>query len=61
MVWALAFEIAVALIIGFVVLRAQSASLVSRIDELEIIDRSSSILRKSQVGGRLLERRRSRR
>jgi hypothetical protein len=61
MVWVLAFEIAVALIIGFVVLRAQSASLVSRIDELEIIDRSSSILRKSQVGGRLLERRRSRR
>ena len=52
MVWVLAFEIAVALIIGFVVLRSQSASLVGRIDELEIIDRGSSILRKSQVGGR---------
>ena len=35
MVWVLAFEIAVALIIGFVVLRSQSASLVGRIDELE--------------------------
>jgi len=52
MVWVLAFEIAVALYIGFVVLRSQSASLVGRIDELEIIDRGSSILRKSQVGGR---------
>jgi hypothetical protein len=52
MVWVLAFEIAVALIIGFVVLRSQSASLVGRIDELEIIDRGSSISRKSRVGGR---------
>ena len=52
MVWVLAFEIAVALIIGFVVLRSQSASLVGRIDELEIIDRGSSILKKSWVGGR---------
>jgi hypothetical protein len=34
-VWVLAFEISVALIIGFVVLRSQSASLVGRIDELE--------------------------
>ena len=40
MVWVVAFEIAVALIIGFVVLRSQSASLVGRIGELEIIDRA---------------------
>ena len=35
MVWVVAFEIAVALIIGFVVVRSQSASLVGRIDELK--------------------------
>jgi len=35
MVWVLTFEIALALVIGFVVLRSQSASPVGRIDELE--------------------------